>query len=73
MAEVKWNVVGQHNMHNALMAIAAAHHTGVAIEDACKALGSFVNAKRRLEVKGEVNGITVYDDLLIIQKLFLLR
>lgn len=62
VAEVKWNVVGQHNMHNALMAIAAAHHAGVAIEDACKALGSFVNAKRRLEVKGEVNGITVYDD-----------
>ena len=44
------------------MAIAAAHHAGVSIEDACKALGSFVNAKRRLEVKGEVNGITVYDD-----------
>ena len=62
VAEVKWNVVGQHNMHNALMAIAAAHHAGVSIEDACKALGSFVNAKRRLEVKGEVNGITVYDD-----------
>lgn len=62
VAEVKWNVVGQHNMHNALMAIAAAHHAGVAIEDACKALGSFVNAKRRLEVKGEVNGIIVYDD-----------
>ena len=32
------------------------------IEDACHALGSFINAKRRLEVKGEVNGITVYDD-----------
>ena len=62
MAEVKWNVVGQHNMHNALMAIAAAHHAGVSTEEACKALGSFVNAKRRLEVKGEVNGITVYDD-----------
>ena len=62
VAEVKWNVVGQHNMHNALMAIAAAHHAGVSIEYACKALGSFVNAKRRLEVKGEVNGITVYDD-----------
>ena len=62
VAEVKWNIVGQHNMHNALMAIAAAYHTGVKIEDACHALGSFINAKRRLEVKGEVNGITVYDD-----------
>ena len=49
-------------MHNALMAIAAAYHAGVKIEDACQALGSFINAKRRLEVKGEVNGITVYDD-----------
>ncbi|MGV3059718.1 UDP-N-acetylmuramate:L-alanyl-gamma-D-glutamyl-meso-diaminopimelate ligase [[Pasteurella] aerogenes] len=60
--EVQWNIVGQHNMHNALMAIAAAHHTGVSIENACKALSSFVNAKRRLEVKGQVNGVTVYDD-----------
>ena len=62
VAEVKWNIVGQHNMHNALMAIAAAYHAGVKIEDACQALGSFINAKRRLEVKGEVNSITVYDD-----------
>ena len=54
VAEVKWNIVGQHNMHNALMAIAAAYHAGVKIEDACQALGSFINAKRRLEVKGEV-------------------
>ncbi|MDU8924228.1 UDP-N-acetylmuramate:L-alanyl-gamma-D-glutamyl-meso-diaminopimelate ligase [Pasteurellaceae bacterium LIM206] len=61
-AEVHWNIVGQHNMHNALMAIAAAHHVGVSIKDAAAALSTFVNAKRRLEVKGEVNGITVYDD-----------
>ncbi|WP_044470644.1 UDP-N-acetylmuramate:L-alanyl-gamma-D-glutamyl-meso-diaminopimelate ligase [Mannheimia massilioguelmaensis] len=62
VAEVHWNIVGQHNMHNAVMAIAAAHHAGVAIADSAKALSTFVNAKRRLEVKGEVNGITVYDD-----------
>ncbi|MFZ7155833.1 UDP-N-acetylmuramate:L-alanyl-gamma-D-glutamyl-meso-diaminopimelate ligase [Avibacterium avium] len=62
VAEVKWNIVGQHNMHNALMAIAAAYHAGVSIENACVALGSFINAKRRLELKGEVNGISVYDD-----------
>ena len=61
-AEVNWSIVGQHNMHNALMAIAAAHHAGVSVENACAALATFVNAKRRLEVKGEVNGITVYDD-----------
>ncbi len=60
--EVQWNIVGQHNMNNALMAIAAAYHVGVQVKDACQALCSFVNAKRRLEVKGEVNGVTVYDD-----------
>ncbi|NBI13206.1 UDP-N-acetylmuramate:L-alanyl-gamma-D-glutamyl-meso-diaminopimelate ligase [[Haemophilus] felis] len=62
VAEVHWNIVGQHNMHNALMAIAAAHHTGIAIKDACEALSSFISPKRRLEIKGEVNKITVYDD-----------
>lgn len=62
LAEVHWDIVGQHNMHNALMAIAAAYHAGVKIEDACRALATFVNAKRRLEVKGEVGGVTVYDD-----------
>ena len=61
-AEVNWSIVGQHNMHNALMAIAATHHAGVSVENACAALATFVNAKRRLDVKGEVNGITVYDD-----------
>ena len=60
--EVKWNIIGNHNMHNALMAIAAAHHAGVEIAGACQALNSFINANRRLEIKGEVNGITVYDD-----------
>ncbi|EER45917.1 UDP-N-acetylmuramate:L-alanyl-gamma-D-glutamayl-medo- diaminopimelate ligase, partial [Actinobacillus minor NM305] len=58
--EVKWNIIGNHNMHNALMAIAAAHHAGVEIAGACQALNSFINANRRLEIKGEVNGITVY-------------
>lgn len=62
VTEVHWNIVGQHNMHNALMAIAAAHHAGISIEDATHALSTFINAKRRLEIKGEVNGITVYDD-----------
>lgn len=60
--EVHWRIIGKHNMHNALMAIAAAYHAGVDVGGACKALGSFINANRRLEVKGEVNGITVYDD-----------
>lgn len=60
--EVRWALLGAHNMHNGLMAIAAAHHAGVAISTACQVLNSFINANRRLEVKGTVGGITVYDD-----------
>ena len=59
---VQWQIIGAHNMHNALMAIAASHHAGVSVAGACEALGSFINANRRLEVKGEVRGVTVYDD-----------
>jgi UDP-N-acetylmuramate: L-alanyl-gamma-D-glutamyl-meso-diaminopimelate ligase len=59
---VKWDLVGDHNVDNALMAIAAARHVGVTPDLACEALASFINTKRRLELKGEVNGVTVYDD-----------
>jgi len=59
---VTWSLVGQHNVDNALMAVAAAHHAGVTLSDAIQALSSFENVKRRMEVKGAVNNITVYDD-----------
>lgn len=59
---VTWGLVGEHNMQNALMAVAAAHHVGVPVAEACRALGRFINARRRLELRGEVNGISVYDD-----------
>lgn len=59
---VTWGLVGEHNMQNALMAVAAAHHVGVPVAEACRALGKFINARRRLELRGEVNGISVYDD-----------
>ena len=59
---VKWPLLGQHNVQNAMMAIIAARHAGVLPEVAIEALGSFVNAKRRMEILGTVNGITVYDD-----------
>lgn len=59
---VLWDLVGDHNVNNALMAIAAARHVGVIPELACEALAKFINTKRRLELKGEVRGITVYDD-----------
>lgn len=59
---VRWDLVGDHNVDNALMAIAAARHVGVTPDLACESLAKFINTKRRLELKGEVNGVTVYDD-----------
>ncbi|ODS12510.1 UDP-N-acetylmuramate:L-alanyl-gamma-D-glutamyl-meso-diaminopimelate ligase [Vibrio scophthalmi] len=59
---VKWELVGDHNVDNALMAIAAARHVGVTADLACESLAKFINTKRRLELKGQVNGVTVYDD-----------
>jgi UDP-N-acetylmuramate: L-alanyl-gamma-D-glutamyl-meso-diaminopimelate ligase len=62
VAEVQWAIAGVHNQLNALAAIAAAEHVGVAPALAAKALATFENVKRRMEVRGTVNGITVYDD-----------
>lgn len=53
---------GEHNRSNALAAIAAARHVGVAPQDAIAALARFSGVKRRLELRGEVAGIRVYDD-----------
>ena len=61
-AQVKWSMHGAHNRLNALAAIAAARHAGVPVEQACEALGEYEGIKRRLEVLGEINGVTVYDD-----------
>jgi UDP-N-acetylmuramate: L-alanyl-gamma-D-glutamyl-meso-diaminopimelate ligase len=62
MGRVAWELIGSHNVSNALAAVAAAHHAGVDPALACQALGVFRNCKRRLEVRGEVKGVTVYDD-----------
>ncbi|OAD22649.1 UDP-N-acetylmuramate:L-alanyl-gamma-D-glutamyl- meso-diaminopimelate ligase [Candidatus Thiomargarita nelsonii] len=62
MGEVKWDLIGQHNVHNAPPAIAAAHHADVSLSKACEALGTFRNVKRRLELRGVVNDVSVYDD-----------
>ncbi|CDT42753.1 UDP-N-acetylmuramate:L-alanyl-gamma-D-glutamyl-meso-diaminopimelate ligase [Vibrio coralliirubri] len=59
---VNWDLVGDHNLNNALMAIAAARHVGVTPDLACESLATFINTKRRLEFKGEVAGVSVYDD-----------
>ncbi len=55
-------MIGAFNRSNALAAIAAAHHVGVAPTTAIEALRSFQGVKRRLEVRGERRGVTVYDD-----------
>lgn len=59
---VSWELLGLHNVDNALATVAAAHHAGVDIPTACEALGQFKNVKRRLEIRGKIDGITVYDD-----------
>ena len=59
---VEWSLIGRHNRDNALAAIAAAHHVGVSIADSCKSLRTFKNTKRRLEIIGCPNEITIYDD-----------
>ncbi|MFL6649188.1 MAG: UDP-N-acetylmuramate:L-alanyl-gamma-D-glutamyl-meso-diaminopimelate ligase, partial [Sulfurifustaceae bacterium] len=62
VGEVRWELYGAHNVDNALAAIAAAHHAGVPVERAVAALTAFRNAKRRLELRGRIDGVTVYDD-----------
>ncbi len=62
VAEVRWSLVGDHNLANGLAALAAARHTGVPLTLGAEALGTFPGVKRRLEQVGEVRGIRVYDD-----------
>ncbi|MFM1897343.1 MAG: hypothetical protein RLZZ385_2417 [Pseudomonadota bacterium] len=61
-AEVDWSLTGLHNVSNGLAAVAAAHHAGVEVRTACAALREFTGVKRRMELRGTVNGISVYDD-----------
>jgi UDP-N-acetylmuramate: L-alanyl-gamma-D-glutamyl-meso-diaminopimelate ligase len=62
VATVKWTLLGKHNVMNALAAIAAAAHVGVDPEASAQALGEFRGVKRRMEIRGVVGGVTVYDD-----------
>ena len=59
---LQWDLMGEHNRMNALAALAAARHAGVPVAQGLAALSAFKNVKRRMEVRGTVNGITVYDD-----------
>jgi UDP-N-acetylmuramate: L-alanyl-gamma-D-glutamyl-meso-diaminopimelate ligase len=62
VARVEWALLGEHNQMNALAAMAAADHVGVAPDVAAQALASFENVRRRLELCGEARGVKVYDD-----------
>ncbi len=62
IGEVRWNQVGEHNVRNALSAIAAAVHAGVAAPVAAEALCGFAGVQRRLDLLGEIGGVSVYDD-----------
>lgn len=62
VGEVQWSHSGDHNVSNALAAIAAARHVGVAPDIACAALSAFAGVKRRLELLCDAKGVRVYDD-----------
>lgn len=59
---LRWQLLGQHNIYNALAAIAAARHVGVTPQQAIAALSEFQGVKRRLEVIGQFGDVTIYDD-----------
>ena len=59
---VEWTLTGEHNVYNAISAIAAANHVGILPKDAIAALSQFENVKRRMEVLAKINGVTLYDD-----------
>lgn len=62
LGRVAWGLLGEHNRMNALASIAAARHAGVAVDVSIAALTAFRNVKRRMEIRGVVNDVTVYDD-----------
>jgi UDP-N-acetylmuramate: L-alanyl-gamma-D-glutamyl-meso-diaminopimelate ligase len=59
---VNWSLIGEHNLFNGIAAIAAARHAGVPAKVAVEGLAKFNNVKRRMELKGVVNQVSVYDD-----------
>jgi UDP-N-acetylmuramate: L-alanyl-gamma-D-glutamyl-meso-diaminopimelate ligase len=62
IGELNWQMLGRHNQENALAVILAAKHVGIQINQAIQALSVFSGVKRRMEIKGTQNNITVYDD-----------
>ncbi len=61
-AAVSWELTGIHNVKNAIAAVAAAHHVGIEVATAREALLEYKGVKRRMELRGSVEGVKVYDD-----------
>lgn len=62
IGQVVWNMSGLHNIHNGIVAVAAAVDIGISVQEACKALSNFSGIKRRMELIGKPQGIHIYDD-----------
>lgn len=62
VGSVAWPFIGQHNIHNALAAIAAAQHAGVPPQHAIDALSEFQGVRRRMEKRATIDGVSIYDD-----------
>ncbi len=62
VGEIYWQLLGQHNVDNALAAVVAARHVGVEPHTSCEALSQFQSVKRRMELVAEVGSIKVFDD-----------
>ena len=62
LGRVQWSLTGTHNQHNALVALLAAEHVGVSPAQSIEALSQFAGVKRRMEIRGTIKGVTVYDD-----------
>jgi UDP-N-acetylmuramate: L-alanyl-gamma-D-glutamyl-meso-diaminopimelate ligase len=60
--KLRWDLMGEHNLMNALAALSAARHAGIPIDTGISALAQFKNVKRRMEIRGIASNITVYDD-----------
>ncbi|MFT6311227.1 MAG: UDP-N-acetylmuramate: L-alanyl-gamma-D-glutamyl-meso-diaminopimelate ligase [Porticoccus sp.] len=60
--QVNWLLLGDHNVSNAMAAVVAARHIGIAPSNAIESLTKFEGVKRRMEVIGEIDGVTIYDD-----------
>jgi UDP-N-acetylmuramate: L-alanyl-gamma-D-glutamyl-meso-diaminopimelate ligase len=62
LGRVRWQLLGEHNRMNALAALSAARHAGIPPAEAIEALSRFSGVRRRMQLRGQASGVTVYDD-----------